>query len=486
MTTAAPFLPSDRRGRVSFGLLAAGLVLYLFLFRDTLIDDAFITLSYARSLVTSATWGFYPGHVSNTATSPLNVMLLALASLVTRNPVVSVFVLTWLEFLVMALCLRGIGAALALPWFAPLAFTAMAMNPLLMSTLGLESVLLTTWLVAALYCYVVKRLDACAVVCALLTLTRPDGALLFVAILPFLPGARARLRSALIFGACLAPWYLFSWVYLGSLLPDSLLIKVSQSWGIAFPSGLRLYLRRYPWETILSFLWLPLALLVSLRSVRALGSIVSIIAGYLALHYAAYTILHVPPYHWYYVPEAVNLVLLGTLALATLARSVAGRLSRHAWMSVLVLAMLVPLGGMLGLLVRGGMPLREAPIHTNWATYAEYREIGSWLREHYRGRTGYSEIEVGTVGYYCDCFLMDVLTHRRMTDALVHRHSGRSTPRSLAIRLSFFFYRPQAPFPPVSYGVLYTTHADGSPPSLQRWNVESRWRRDGVISVVTR
>src|SRR5499433_4035276 len=361
MTTAAPFLPSDRRGRVSFGLLAAGLVLYLFLFRDTLIDDAFITLSYARSLVTSRTWGFYPGHVSNTATSPLNVMLLASASLVTRNPVASVFLITWLEFLVMALCLRGIGTALALPWFAPLAFTAMVMNPLLMSTLGLESVLLATWLVAALYCYVVKRLDACAAVCALLTLTRPDGALLFVVILPFLPGTRARLRSALIFCACLVPWYLFSWVYLGSLLPDSLLVKVSQSWGIAFALGLRLYLRRYPWETILSFLWLPLALLVSLRPVRALGPVVSIIAGYLGLHYVAYTLLRVPPYHWYYVPEAVSLLLLGTLALATLARSGEGHLARHAWTSMLVLAMLVPLGGMLGLAVRGGMPLREAP-----------------------------------------------------------------------------------------------------------------------------
>src|SRR5215471_12324430 len=235
MTTHAPFCPAGRRELASFALLAAGLALYLPLFRDSLIDDAFITLSYARSLVTSATWGFYPGHVSNTATSPLNVMLLALASPVTRNPVASVFLLTWLEFLVMALCLRGIGAALVLPWFAPLAFTAMVTNPLLMSTLGLESVLLATLLVAALYCYVVKRLDACAVVCALLTLTRPDGALLFVVILPFLPGARARLRSALIFGACLAPWYLFSWVYLGSLLPDSLLVKVSQSWGIAFP-----------------------------------------------------------------------------------------------------------------------------------------------------------------------------------------------------------------------------------------------------------
>src|SRR5262249_60453458 len=134
-----------------------------------------------------------------------------------------------------------------------------------------------------------------------------------VAAPPFPPGSRPRLRSALIFGACLAPWYLFSWVYLGSLFPDSLLVKVSQSWGIAFPLGLRLYLRRYPWETILSFLWLPLALLVSRRPVRALGPVVAIIAGYLGLHYVAYTILRVPPYHWYSVPVAASLLILRTL-----------------------------------------------------------------------------------------------------------------------------------------------------------------------------
>src|SRR5262249_26970950 len=46
----------------------------------------------------------------------------------------------------------------------------------------------------------------------------------------------------------------------------------------------------------------PLALLVSRRPVRALGPVVAIIAGYLGLHYVAYMILRVPPYHWYYVP----------------------------------------------------------------------------------------------------------------------------------------------------------------------------------------
>jgi len=51
--------------------------------------------------------------------------------------------------------------------------------------------------------------------------------------------------------------------------------------------------------------------------------------------------------------------------------------------------------------------------------------------------------------------------------------------------LSFLFYRPPAPFPPSSYGVLYAPGAAGPLPSLRRWNVESRWRKNGVISVVT-
>jgi hypothetical protein len=115
MTTDASFFPRDRRRLASLALLAVGLALYLLLFRDALIDDAFITLSYVRSLMTSATWGFYPGHVSNTATSPLNVTLLTLVSLVVRDPVAAVFVLTWLEFLAMALCIRGIGRARRCP-----------------------------------------------------------------------------------------------------------------------------------------------------------------------------------------------------------------------------------------------------------------------------------------------------------------------------------------------------------------------------------
>ena len=47
------------------------------MFNNVRIDDAYITASYARTLGTSGTWGMHPGFTSNAATSPLNVIVLA-------------------------------------------------------------------------------------------------------------------------------------------------------------------------------------------------------------------------------------------------------------------------------------------------------------------------------------------------------------------------------------------------------------------------
>ena len=54
---------------------------YLNLFANALTDDAFITLQYVKTLLTTGTWGFLPGYVTNAVTSPLNVFLLAFAGI---------------------------------------------------------------------------------------------------------------------------------------------------------------------------------------------------------------------------------------------------------------------------------------------------------------------------------------------------------------------------------------------------------------------
>ena len=49
-------------------------------------DDALITVSYARTLAESGTWGVFPGITANTQTSPLNAWLLAAGMVVVDQP----------------------------------------------------------------------------------------------------------------------------------------------------------------------------------------------------------------------------------------------------------------------------------------------------------------------------------------------------------------------------------------------------------------
>ena len=114
---------------VLYGVLAVALYFYLTLFKDALVDDAFITLRYVKTLRSSGTWGFFAGYVSNTATSPLNVLLLTLASTMTPTPIDAVIWLTLAELLVLAMFLRGIGRLLSLDLFAALAFLSLVLNP---------------------------------------------------------------------------------------------------------------------------------------------------------------------------------------------------------------------------------------------------------------------------------------------------------------------------------------------------------------------
>src|SRR3954466_8147400 len=63
------------------GALVGAVVVYVA--HRGLVDDAYITLSYARNVAEHLHWGMIPAEESNTATSPLNVILLAIATWIT-------------------------------------------------------------------------------------------------------------------------------------------------------------------------------------------------------------------------------------------------------------------------------------------------------------------------------------------------------------------------------------------------------------------
>ena len=154
-----------------------------------------------------------------------------------------------------------------------------------------------------------------------------------------------------------------------------------------------------------------------------------VLLGYGALYFASYALLGVLPYHWYYVQIVVPCVLLGALGAASW-------ISRFPRVSVPPLQWLVyptaalPALALVVIRSRDGVPPREAPIHTNWASPAQYRAIGMWLRVHVEPASSIrlqAEIEIGTLAYYSERYLVNNFSDRGEIEPAVERwrRSGR-------------------------------------------------------------
>lgn len=462
------------------------LYFYLQLFREALIDDAFITLNYARTLLSSGTWGFFPGVPANSATSPLNVLLLAAISLFTGSTPTAAL---WLYFICMAviawllprLAQQVTGAA----FFGWLAVLALLFNPLLISTIGLESIVFTMLFVFAMYCFERKAWTALGIILGLLTLARPEGFLFFLIFLFFMPTDKHRVRLTLVYFLCILPWYLFSWIHLGSLLPDTFFIKTKQgNWSSRwdFFNGIpTLYFYVYPVEILLTFCFLLLAALLFTRKIREVTILLIIgLAG--LIHFLGYTLLQVPPFHWYYVPEVVSIILFGSLGLGVLYRNNPGGWQRYVWSLVTGLYFLMPVLGMSFLLARQDFVVREMPIHSNWGTREQYEQIGLWLKKNYGTDTLRLEGgEIGTLAYYCECRLLDNFSDRRWLKQDIAGHVSQPGLAAIFWKLNFAFY--SAPeLPPDDY-ILRAYFADPNIEIaiLKEWHTSTKWIAHGVL-----
>ncbi len=330
--------------------------------------------------------------------------------------------------------------------FALVAWLGLALNPLLLSTIGLESALYAALLVAALASLIAERWRWLGVSLGLLILTRPDGAL-FALLVGFELLRRGQLRWATpaIAAAIALPWYAGSWVFLGSLVPDTLLIKAGRLWeeGYSFRDGVARYLQVYPTETLASLLLTPLALAAPFLVPPKARSIAWLLVGYAAIHYAAYSALRVGPYHWYYLQQVVPLVLLATMSICSLRARLTARLARS--LTAVTVAGLVT-GA---LLITRPLPLVEPLVTSNWATAAEYRAIAAWLNQQ-----GTSPIrvdgEIGTLAFYSDRLLIDLFTdYATASQAIFERAQGRSGVQGLLLRLNLH-WRPRNGAPALS------------------------------------
>ncbi len=457
----------------ALGAVGGGLV-FLAAHR-ALIDDAYITLNYARTLAQHGQWALEPGHQSNTATSPLNVLLLAGLIVLSGAPVVSVGIL-----LIASLAVAGAALSMSCArlgyrqWPAAMAVSLLAVNPLLISTIGLETYLGLALIAVLGFAVLARRPVVTGVVCGLLVLTRADLAAFaiaaLIAVIGISPARSATIqagvrRVAHMVGAASAvalPWFAASWWWLGSAVPDTFLLKVNEVWaGRSFATGLWYFWLGYPLAVALSVLpavFGVVALVVwSVAWARRLagpGGVLAIVWGIGAVgHITVYLLLKVPPYQWYYGPAIGALSMLAVLSLGALSRPLQFAGSPIGVLLIAVTAVFL-----------AGRPWTLTTISGNWASASEYAALAARVPS---GATVESFGEVGTVAYFCDCTVVDRFTDRAQVADLLRAKRATAGPVMRTL-LDWNYYRFKAG-PPIAPAYEFAFAEDPTGVHVTSW-----------------
>jgi hypothetical protein len=416
-------------------------------------DDGFITLDYARNVAMHAQWGLAPGLTSNTATSPLNVLLLAtvmeIARLFTGNPLplAALGVITVGSMVATAGWFSRLSRSRGISTVAGVLGLGMVLfSPLALSGVGLETALLVALAVGLVAEAARGRPVAFGVVAGLAILTRLD-AVIFVLILGL--GTQAIRRGwykalgPLLLVAL--PWFAFSWYHLGSAIPSTLAIKHFQSYpgGWTFGTGLELF-GAYDPTSPAGISVLPAALgaaallcwlvLRVFRKVSPRLAPVALfgIAG--VVYYGVYLELSVPPYTWYYIPTLASLTFFAAAALDPIPvySRVAGLGRPRQWAVRVprfaggIVAALLAIGA-LGTDVTHGTPWAYPPVFGNLVRPSDYARVGTDLRQ--EGVTKVqSPSELGTLVYYCHCQILDQFSDPGLALLYIKKQVATASP----------------------------------------------------------
>ena len=465
-----------------------------------LIDDTYITLSYARNLAEHGHWGMTPGMTSNAATSPLNVALLAGCFLLVdpfagADGELALGVLTTLLGALAGWWSARAAARLGLSAAWPaVALVVVLANPFLVSAAGLEVVLLFTAVTGLLAAGLGGRPVLYGLVAAASLLARLDLVVFVVLIALACPGVLRRLPRAVL--ACLAaclPWFALSWWWLGSAIPDTFVIKTNQR---DFGEG-RTYLRglwtHYAINTPLAVavsvagavlgplvLLLLVVVLLRRRARPGTGGLLAVGLGGIA-YFAVYSVLGVPPYQWYYVAPMASLSFVAVLGAGVLLGGRAARRPATLGAAALAVAAVAGLVASVPATARS-LPWPYPPVFANFATPAEYRQIGAEVGRLVGDERVAAPGEIGTLAYSCDCEIVDQFSDPSYLQGVIEARQAESGPLLRALLELNYTHREPVPAQPTPFVLRWTDTGADPAQVIGSWpTTQGTWQRRSLL-----
>jgi hypothetical protein len=459
-------------------LLLVTAALYLLLHRRV-YDDPFITYRYADNLHQGLGFVYNPGEHIQSTTTPLFTLLLAALSPLWGDLPHLANLIGALSLAAGGLLLWELAAIWKTPWSGWAGLLLYPLFPLAITSLGSETPLYIAFCLGAFVAYVRKHYRVAAVCAALAVLTRPDGLLVGVILAVDFTIRYFRHRSStsipwsaiLLFLGILLPWFIFAWVYFGSPLPATLAAKqqqgamaVSEHFAQGFFTILGWYKSwRYELEAVLALLGVAYMLWRARQWLLFLA--------WPVLYFAAFSILGVSRYFWYYTPLVPGFLILTGLGL----QAIAGLRLRHLLRWTLTVPAVtfhlqpVPilcsvLLAILCLAQASGLPRLRQPD----PRYAIYRAAGEWLAAYTPVEAVVGALEVGILGYY---------TRRPMVD-----FAGLIQPEVAAQLTGGNNYEHAAVWAVEHYQPQYLVLFPGDFPQLEQGYVALRCRLKATFS----
>ena len=361
------------------------------------LDDALIYARYTRNALHGMGLVFNPGEHVNALSSPLFSVLLLIVSWALHGNVLLAGYMLSAVFLAAA-CILAEDLA---PWSGVL----VAATGFFYLCIGMETSLFLFLILLTFTLYRRGKLDLVPTFALLTILTRFEGGLLAVVIAVDawrtrrVPPLRAYLWPVILAVAYLA----FNFHFYGVLLPSSAASKFSQGFSGYWGNWPRAFTHVKP---LLSFFGysvyvLPLAIILGIRGIRALrGTPMNrILLPFVWGLFAFYFLLNIPNYHWY---DAPFIFLLFVYALAGMPRT------RTAYVLLAAVIVHCAIAAAWNL---GRMQPRK-----------DYMAADHWINSHSAPNAKIAADEIGTIGWYTDRYVDDMLGLTNPKNAMLLQH----------------------------------------------------------------
>ncbi len=278
-------------------------------------DDSFITFRYAENVAAGKGFVYNEGERVLGTSTPLYALLLALLVKLGLPIVLLGRLLN-----VAADCITGVLIFLLLRQYrfgvATLAafFYVLFPRVVVWSISGMETSLYVLFIAATLYCYHKENLGLASLFLGLTFLTRVDGIILGLALLFHYVLRHRRFPTRLVLGglALVLPWLIFSILYFGSPIPNSVAGKKALYSATTWETP--------QWRILWEFLFLkvkigwPLLALALAGAYRALTRARSydFIVLWSVLYFVFFFFAQTKIYIWYYVPFYLGYLIVVT------------------------------------------------------------------------------------------------------------------------------------------------------------------------------